>query len=123
VVRQMRTTPEPDVPMKDLRIYTLIPQDEQSSAVLAIGRGGHKKTEEAIARNYQGAKVTKVAGTVRGRRVEWWHHQDDQHLNSTCYASLPDRAGVEHLVYVDLVANRPERLAALEAAFSGIELE
>jgi hypothetical protein len=62
----MLTTPEPTVPTKDLRVYTLVPRDEQSSAVLAIGQGGHKKTEEAIERVYGGAKVTKVAGTVRG---------------------------------------------------------
>jgi hypothetical protein len=122
-IRQMPTTPEPDVPTKNLRIYMLVPQDEQSSAVLAIGPGGHRKTEEAIARNYQGAKVTKVAGTVRGTAVEWWHYKDDHHLYSTCYATLPDSAGVERPVYFDLVANTLDRLGALEAAFSGIELE
>jgi|1186.fasta_scaffold416226_2 hypothetical protein len=119
----MRTTPEPDAQTKDLRIYMLVPRDEQSSAVLGIGQGGHKRTEEAIERHYRGAKVTKVAGTVRGTSVEWWHYQDDHHLYSTCYASLPDRAGVEHPVYFDLVANTAERLGALEEAFSAIEIE
>jgi hypothetical protein len=119
----MPTTPDPEVPTKALRIYILVPEDEQSSATLGIGPGGRQKTEEAIARHYQGARVTKVAGTVRGRRVEWWRYQDDHHLYSTCYASLLDRAGAQHRVYFDLVANSPERLGALEEALSGIELE
>jgi hypothetical protein len=72
---------------------------------------------------YEGAVVRKVPGAVAGKKVEWWHYQDSQHLYSTCYADLPDKAGIEHPVYIELVANRPQRIASLEDAFSRIEVD
>jgi hypothetical protein len=99
------------------------PKDEQSGAVLGIGADVHRKTEQIIARMYEGAKVTKIPGVVAGKRVEWWRYRDSRHLYSTCYVALLDKAGLEHQVAFELVANRPERLSSLEEAFSGIELE
>jgi hypothetical protein len=107
----------------DLRSWILVPKDEQSSAVFGIGAGGDRKTEEVIARMYRGAAVTKISGALAGKKVEWWHYEDSQHLYSTCYANLPDKAGLEHPVYIDLVANRPQRRASLEEAFSRIEVD
>jgi len=120
-VREMRFERPPGAPPKDLRILVFNPKDEQSSVMFAIGADGYRKTEKAIARLYEGATVTKVPGTIAGRRVEWWHYRDSHHLYSTSYTSLPDKRGVEHPVYVDLVANTPERLSSLEQAFSGLE--
>ena len=122
-VIEMRPESSGDAPAKDLRSWMFVPKDEQSSAVFGIGAGGHRKTEQVIARMYEGARVTKIPGTVAGAVVEWWHYKDSNHLYSTCYATLLDKAGLEHPVYFELVANRPERLTALEEAFSGIELQ
>lgn len=82
-----------------------------------------EKTEAAIASMYQGARVTKVAGTVAGKTVEWWHYQDDNHLYSTCYVALPDKQGREHSFYFDLVANSPDRLASLEGTMASVEMD
>lgn len=118
--RLVETRPEsPDEP----RIWTFVPKDEQSSVVFGIGTGGHRKTEGDIARMYEGAVVKRSPGAVAGRRVEWWHYEDSHHLYSTCYADVPDRAGVEHPVYIDLVANRPRRIASLEEAFARMEVD
>jgi hypothetical protein len=122
-VREVEFERPRGAPPKDLRIFILVPHDEQSSATFAIGAGGHRKTEETISRAYEGARVTKVPGAISGKPVEWWHYRDSHHLYSTCYTSLLDKAGVEHPVYLDLVANRLERLTSLEEAFSRIELE
>ena len=43
-----------------------VPKDEQSSAVFGIGADGHRKTEQVIAKMYDGARATKLAGAVAG---------------------------------------------------------
>jgi hypothetical protein len=121
-VRRMETRGEPGR-SADLRIYMLVPRDEQSAVTVGIGEGVHRKTEAAIARMYQGAKVTKVVGTVAGKTVEWWHYQDDHHLYSTCYVGLPDKQGRGHSFYFDLVASSPDRLASLEDTITSVEVE
>jgi hypothetical protein len=108
-------------PLKDRRAYILQPKDDQSSAVLALGSGGHYKTEEMIAKMFGGAKVTKIDGLVAGVKAQWWHYRDSRHLYSTCAVTLRDKKGKKIPAYFDLVANSPERLAALESAFSRIE--
>jgi hypothetical protein len=122
-VIEMRAESPAEASRSELRTWMLVPKDEQSSVTFGIGVGGNRKTEEVIARMYDGAVVTKVPGAVAGKQVEWWHYQDSQHLYSTCYADLPDKAGVEHPVYIELVANRPQRIASLEEAFSRIEVD
>jgi hypothetical protein len=121
-VREMEFERPAGTPPKDLRIIVFNPKDEQSSALFGIGADGHKKTEASIAKHYGGARVTKVAGTIGGKSVEWWHYRDDLHLYSTCYTSFVDKRGVDRPVYFDLVANSPDRLASLERAFSRILL-
>ncbi|OIQ85600.1 hypothetical protein GALL_325370 [mine drainage metagenome] len=106
---------------KDLRVYILEPMDDQSSAVLALGSGGYHKTEADIAKMCEGAKVTKVDGEIAGVKTLWWHYRDSRHLYSTCSVTLRDKKGKKIPAYFDLVANTPERLAALEDAFSKIE--
>ena len=108
-------------PIKDLRAYILQPKDDQSSAVLALGSGGHNKTEEMIATMFEGAKVTKIDGLVAGVKAQWWHYRDSHHLYSTCAVTLGDKKGRKIPAYFDLVANTPERLSALEDACSKIE--
>jgi len=106
----------------DLRTWMFVPKDEQSSVVFGIGVGGNRKTEEVISRMYEGAVVKRIPGAVAGKKAEWWHYEDSQHLYSACYVVLPDKAGVEHPVYIDLVANRPQRISSLEEAFSRMEV-
>lgn len=108
-------------PMKDLRSYILQPKDDQSAAVVAIGSGGYHKTEEDIAKMCEGAKVTKADGEIAGVKTQWWRYRDSRHLYSTCAVTLRDKKGRKIPIYFDLVANTPERLAALEDACSKIE--
>ena len=134
------TSPEPDhdyalvvvqVPRRadgpsngaDTRIYLFSARDGQSTATLALGPLPFPRTEQSIAAQYDGAVVTKVPGVVAGRTVECWHYKDRLHLYSTCQAPLPAGKGRDLPVTVDLIANSPERLAALEAAFSRIQLD
>jgi hypothetical protein len=121
-VREMEFKRPAGTPPKDLRMLVFNPKDEQSSALFGIGADGHRKTEETIAKHYEGARVTKVAGTISGKSVEWWHYRDRHHLYSTCYTSFVDNRGADRPVYFDLVANTPERLSSLERAFSRIML-
>jgi hypothetical protein len=121
-VREMVSERPAGTPPKDLRVLVFNPRDEQSSALFAIGADGHRKTEAAISKHYGGARVTKVAGMISGKIVEWWHYQDDLHLYSTCYTSFVDNKGIDRPVYFDLVANTAERLSSLERAFSRIML-
>ena len=121
-VREMEFERPAGTPPKDLRIIVFNPKDEQSSAMFAIGVDGHLKTEASIAKHYEGAKVTKLPGTIGGKPVEWWHYRDSRHLYSTCYTSFRDNTGIDRPVYFDLVANTPGRLSSLERAFSRILL-
>ena len=121
-VREMEFERPAGTSPKDLRIIVFNPKDRQSSALFGIGADGHKKTEAFIAKNYGGARVTKVAGTIGGKPVEWWHYRDNLHLYSTCYTSFVDNVGVDRPVYFDLVGDTPERLSSLERAFSRILL-
>ena len=118
----MDTALESALTQKAFRLYQLVSADQLSSAVIAIG-AVRPDSEQAIARQSRGAKVTKVPGTVTGTKVEWWRYQDDNFLHSKCYVSLTDKAGAEHHISVGLIAKSAERLASLEEAFSSIELE
>jgi hypothetical protein len=69
----------------------------------------------------EGAKVTKAGGKIAGVKVQWWHYRDSRPLYSTCAGTLSDKNGKKIPAYFDLVANSPERLAALEDACSRIE--
>lgn len=108
-------------PMKDLRAFILQPKDDQSSALLTLGSGGYRKTEDDIAKMHEGAKVTKVDGVIAGVKAQWWRYRDSRHLYSTCSVTLRDKKRKRIPVYFDLVANSPERLSALESACSQIE--
>jgi hypothetical protein len=98
-----------------------VTKDDQSSAMFAIGARGHNKTEEDIARMHEGAKVVKSEGKINGTKVEWWRWEDSHHLYSCCAFTLSYKEGTAQEFFVDLVANEPERLAALEKSFSTLE--
>ena len=96
----------------------MVPEDQQSAVTLGVGDGLHPKTEETIAKMFEGAKVTKIDCVIGGIKGQWWHYRDSKHLYSTCvvYAPRPGKSPLP--VIIDLVANTPERMASLESSFS-----
>ena len=102
--------------------YMLVPKDQQSSAVLTIGDGFFPKTEDTIAKMFEGAKVTKVPGLVGGNKVEWWHYRDQHHFYSSCLFKVSASKGRVVPVDFELVANTQQRLEELENSFSKIEM-
>jgi hypothetical protein len=109
-------------PGDNVAIYVFIPEDDRSSAMLAIGEGGHQKTIESIKEDYEGAIVKVVEGDVAGIKVAWWDYKDSNHLYSTCHVRLKDKSGREYFFTFDLVANSKRRLDALKESFSKIKL-
>ena len=104
----------------DPLVYMMMPEDQQSAVTLGIGDGLSPKTEETISQMYEGAKVTKVNCTIGGVKGQWWHYRDSRHLYSSCTIKAPRPNKPPLVVIIDLVANTPERLASLEASFSGL---
>ena len=78
-------------------------------------------TERPIAEMYEGAEVTKSAGTVNGKNMEWWRWKDSPHFHSRYIVTLADADGTTRVIVVNVVVNSHDRLAALECAFSTIE--
>jgi hypothetical protein len=107
-------------PKRNIRVYMFTPSDEQSSVVFSIGPDAKGETGETIAAQYKGAKITKVAGQINKKKVQWLRWADADHLYSSCDVTLTDKAGTERLVSVWLIANTTRRLSALENSFSTI---
>lgn len=108
---------------KALDLYLFAPKDDQSSVVFGIGKDRPVDTEEGIAHDYEGAKVTKKNGTIHGSNVQWWEWEDSKHLYSVCSFELKNTDGNNLLLHLYFVANTTERRALLEKAFSNIELK
>ena len=58
-------------PKRNIRVYMFTPSDEQSSVVFSIGPDAKGETEEAIAAQYKGAKITKGTGQINKKNVRW----------------------------------------------------
>ncbi|MDF7801455.1 hypothetical protein P4C99_18400 [Pontiellaceae bacterium B1224] len=52
-------------PEQNLVVFMFIPEDDQSSAILGIGKGGNRKTIESIKKGYEGAVVQIVKGRLQ----------------------------------------------------------
>lgn len=101
--------------------YMFISPDRQSSAVLFIDCLLHNQTETSITERYEGAEVTKSAGIVNGKKVEWWRWKDSNQLYSRYKVLLIDREGTARAIAVTIIANSHDRSVPLEHAFSTIE--
>jgi len=102
----------------DPLLYMMIPEDQQSAVTLGIGDGLLAKTEETIAKMFEGAKVTKVDCVIGGIKGQWWRYKNSRHLYSTCVIRAPRPGKAPLPVIIDILANSPERMASLESSFS-----
>lgn len=107
----------------DKTSYMFTPTDEQSAALLTLGRDVASRTEEEIAKTHDGAKATRVGGQINGKAVEWLHYANPKHLYCESFIILPDKAGAETRISIWIVANTPERLRALKEGFSRITFQ
>jgi hypothetical protein len=110
-----------DEPASSTRLaYMMLPADQQSAVSLFIGDGFESETEESIAKDHPGAKVTKVDCMIAQYKAQWWHYKDESHFYSDCLLSVPLPSGKTLPITISLVANTPKRLASLEDSFSKI---
>ena len=104
-----------------VKAHMLAAGDGDSSAVVLVGEGGFRKTKEEITKEY--GKVESSKGSVNGADVSWMDYKDAKHLYSTVDTTVIDDSGKKVRIYMDLVANSPERMAALKKSFERITLK
>ena len=104
-----------------VKAYMLAAGDGDSSAVVLVGDGGFRKTKEEIAKEYGKVEISKEI--VNGADVSWMDYKETKHLYSTVDTTVIDDSGKKVRIYMDLVANSSERMAALKKSFERITLK
>ena len=106
---------------KDIHGLVFVPEDHQSSVSFTIGKDAHPRNEADLERTYKGTTVTMEKGNVDGMGVQRLRWTAPPHLCSSFTVTVSDTSGTLYPLAVTLIANTPERLAALEKGFSDIQ--